>query len=297
MLGKKGPKIEIAVIGGWLACELMSSGALEGERRDRIDTPFGASQPLFLMATDHTPFYFLSRHGERSYTGSSFVNYRANIYALKELGVKTILAWSGCGAITDDFEIGQWVVPDDVIDETRRREGTFMQFSGIGLTRQRDPFCPTIRRELINVLSGRKADFFDHGVYVCTEGPRLETAAEVRKYRGFGGNLLGMTLVPEVFLARELEMCYAALGIVTNYAEGIKDRRFQAGETFEGLSTRAEQLAVERSMTRIPEILRDTVDALQGVRQICHCRESMKRFKKLGQIGEDWHEWLKPQGS
>ena len=295
MLGKKDPKVEIAVIGGWLAYELLTSDALSGERQERIDTPFGGSQPIYLMSTGQTPFYFLSRHGEGSYSiGASFVNYRANVYALKELGVKTILVWSGSGAIREDMNIGQCVVLDDVIDETRQREATFMRFSGIGLTRQCEPFCSTIRRELTGVLAQRKINFIDHGVYVCTEGPRLETAAEVRKFARFGGDLVGMTLVPEVFLARELEMCYAALGIVTNYAEGVKQRRYRANELFEGLSSRADQLAVERTMARMPNILHETVDALRGCRRICHCQESMRRFKKLGEIGEDWHEWLKP---
>lgn len=295
MIGPKGPKVEIAVIGGWLAWELLASGALAGERQGRIDTPFGGSQPLYLMAANDTPFYFLSRHGERHYSlGASFVNYRANIYALKEMGVKTIVAWSGCGAVGPDAEVGQLVVASDVIDETRRREGTFMRFRGIGLLRQHTPFCPTVRRELIDILATRKSNFVDHGVYACTEGPRLETAAEVRKLSRDGADVIGMTLVPEVFLARELEMCYAALGLVTHYAEGVKDRRHRPTELFEGLATRSEELAVEKTLTRLPEIVTDTVESLRGSRRICHCQESMKRYKKMGDIGEDWHEWLKP---
>ncbi len=255
MLGKKGPRVEIAVIGGWMAYHLLSSGGLKGERRGRIDTPYGGSQPIYLMSSEQTPFYFLSRHGESSYSlGASFVNYRANIYALKELGVRQIVSWSACGAIRGDYELGQVVVIDDGIDETRSREGTFFRFRGLGLNRQNDVLCPTIRGQLIDVLQRRKLDHANHGVYVCTEGPRLETPAEVRKYARFGGDLVGMTLVPEVFLAKELEMCYATLGVLTNYAEGVKDRRYRAGGVVEGLRGWEDARGAVRQRGRLPQV-------------------------------------------
>jgi 5'-methylthioadenosine phosphorylase len=129
---------------------------------------------------------------------------------------------------------------------------------------------------------------------VATEGPRLETPAEIRKFVSFGGDLVGQTVVPEVFLARELEMCYAVLCYVTNFAEGIIEREFKEGVLFEGLSTKEEQAKVAKAFNRYPEIISQVADRLPLTKIICHCGESMLRYKKRGDIGENWREWLSP---
>ena len=147
------PLPEFAVIGGSQGFRFLGEGSqkkLIGE----CDTPFGPSHPIYLFERPAGSFLFLSRHGEKGYSvAASFVNYRANIYALKDLGVKHILAWSGPGAISTDYKIGQLVIVDDIIDETRRRAGTFYEHGGLGFIRQNPVFCPSVRSMLAGALS------------------------------------------------------------------------------------------------------------------------------------------------
>src|SRR5262249_49994939 len=155
----------------------------------------------------------------------SFVNYRANIYALKDLGVRAVVSWSETHAITHNCNIGQYVIVDDLIDETHCRPNTFFENQRLGVVRQWPVFCPSLRSALSATLAQERCKFLDHGVYVCVEGPRRETPAEARKYAAFGGDLIGMTLAPEVFLARELQMCYASLCYVASFVENGSDFR------------------------------------------------------------------------
>ena len=288
-------RITFAVIGGSQAHKLIRSGRFPGERLERIETPFGSSGVIYLVKANGASFYFLARHGEKSYSiGAPFVNYRANIYALKELEVKRILAWSGPGALSRKYSPGEFVIVDDLLDETKNRETTFFRFGGLGFIRQNPVFCPTLRAVLKAVLEELDADFTWGGTYVASEGPRLETPAEVRKFASSGGDLVGMTLAPEVFLARELEMCYAALCYVTNFAEGIVEREFEEGILFEGLATKEEQRRVTKAFERYPEIILKVAERVAQAKNICHCQESMLRYKKQGIIGENWREWLSP---
>jgi 5'-methylthioadenosine phosphorylase len=160
--------------------------------------------------------------------------------------VEKILAWCAPGAINEAMEPGHLVAPDDILDETRGEPYTFFPKQGLGFIRQNPVFCPELRRALIRTLKRAPFPWHPQGVYVATSGPRLETPAEIRKFRTLGGDLVGMTLVPEVFLARELELCYAALCYVVNFAEGLKDRPFQPGVLFEGLATPEEVARVQQ---------------------------------------------------
>ncbi len=284
----------LAVIGGSQAYRFLADDA-EKERIGERDTPFGKSQPVYLLKKPSESFLFLSRHGEGGYSiAASFVNYRANIYALKDLGVERIVSWSGPGAMTADYRIGQFVIIDDVIDETRRRAGTFFEHGGLGFIRQNPVFCPHLRKLLEEALSGLKLDFAVGGTYVCTEGPRLETPAEIRKFSLCGAHLVGMTLVPEVFLAKELEMCCAALCYVTNYAEGVRQAEFQPGVLFEGLADEGEREAVEASVRSFPRIVEAVSKLAAGKERQCKCGQTMQRYRERGDIGDDWREWIKP---
>ncbi|HHT9117511.1 MAG TPA: phosphorylase family protein [Candidatus Hypogeohydataceae bacterium YC38] len=285
---------EFAVIGGSQAYALMGKGAIKGRRLGERQTPFGPSQPLYLLRANTTEFLFLSRHGEKGYEVSApYVNYRANIFALKDAGARKIVAWSGPGAISRGFSIGQYVIVDDVLDETRGRCSTFFEKGGLGFIRQNPVFCPSLRRLLSETLKRLELGFTDQGTYVCTQGPRLETPAEVRKYASFGGKLVGMTLVPEVFLAKELEMCYAALCYVSNYAEGVVDRPFRAGELFEGLSNSEEGRRVTQAVAQFPRVIAELAEVLVKAQEPCDCGSAMQRYKKEGRIGEDWRAWIK----
>lgn len=284
---------EFAVIGGSQAYRLLAE-EYEKERLGERNTPFGRSQPVFVFTKPSGSFLFLSRHGEKGYSiAAPFVNYRANIYALKDLGVKQIVSWSGPGSLSSDYTIGQFVLVDDVIDETRRRPTTFFEHGGLGFIRQNPVFCPHMRDLLALALSGLRLDFSSTGTYVCTEGPRLETPAEIRKFLLCGGQLVGMTLVPEVFLAKELEMCYAALCYVTNYAEGMRQKEFRPGILFEGLAEKEEMEAVEKSVSSFLSIIEAVAALTTESPSDCACSKTMKRYRDRGDIGDDWHDWIK----
>lgn len=285
--------IPFAVIGGSQAYDLLKKGCIQGKRLGEIQTPFGLSQPIYHISNTSGEMLFLSRHGEKSYSLTApFVNYRANIYALKELGVKHIVSWSGPGSINRDFRIGEFILADDIVDETHGRESTFYKNKGIGFIRQSPVFCSTLRECMKNSFKSLHIDFKDKGTYVCTQGPRLETPAEIRKYTLYGADLVGMTLVPEVFLAKELEMCYAAICYITNYAEGIVDRPFKAGELFEGLSDDSDRRAVENAISQFPAIILEIAKNMQRQKILCQCHSLMERYKKRGDIGNDWHDWI-----
>lgn len=286
-------QVKNAVIGGSGAYTLLSNQQIVGERVGEIPTPFGKSQVIFLVKDADVEFLFLTRHGEKGYElNASSVNYRANIYALKELGVERIIAWSGPGAINENLKLGQYLIPDDLIDETKSRILSFYaKNSGIGFIRSSPVFCTQLSDELDKTLKELKYKYKKGGIYVCTEGPRLETKAEIKKFKLFGADVVGMTLIPEVFLARELEMCYVALCYITNYAEGIKKERiYKKNILFNGLITEKEIKKVDEAIKQFPKIFKVFYKKLLFKERNCNCKDLMKRYKE--RIGEDWHKWI-----
>ncbi len=223
-----------------------------------------------------------------------FVNYRANIWALKQLGVERIISWSGPGIINPEYEVGGFVVPHDIIDQTRNRPSTFFEKGGLGFIRMKHPFCVELRHSLIYSMQTAGLRFADKAVYCCTEGPRLETPAEIRLYHSYGADLVGMTLAPEAFLARELEMCYAPICYLTNFAEGIVPRVFQHGVLFEGMLDPEEKKRVDEAMDKMPGIIIGALDAIAGHGRECDCKDAMSRYKKRGDINDQWYTWIDP---
>ena len=276
----------IAVIGGSGAYHLLADQVLGKEKKClSLDTPYGASAPIHHFISDDLEFLFLSRHGETDYSLTApFVNYRANIHALKECGVRRIIAWSGPGIINTVFKPGDFVVPHDIIDETRNRATTFFDNTGVGFIRQSQPFCPQIARTLHDVLHDSGLPHHEQAVYACTEGPRLETPAEIRKLRILGADLVGMTLAPEAFLAREKEICYTPFCYLTNYAEGVKPREFKKGELFEGMQTEEEKKHVDASIQKFPALIRAVFESLKEEERACDCSEALRRYKNKGMI-------------
>ena len=285
---KKG-SVQIAVIGGSGAYHLLTKESLGKEKKcQSVDTPYGESAPIHHFSIDGLEFLFLSRHGEMDYSITApFVNYRANIHALKECGVQRIIAWSGPGIINTAFEPGDFVVPHDIIDETKNRPTTFFDNTGIGFIRQSRPFCPQIAQALHNVLHETDLQHHNQAVYACTEGPRLETPAEIRKLRILGADLVGMTLAPEAFLAREKEICYSPFCYLTNYAEGVKPRKFEKGKLFEGMQTIEEKKQVDNSIQKFPSLIRTVFETLKEEERTCDCSEALRRYKNKGFVSED----------
>ncbi len=270
------------------------------ERRDlQLDggtvreTPFGPSRPVFeAVLPGGRKVLLLTRHGETGYqVGAWAVNYRANLWALKDLGTDHLLATCSCGAIDPRLTVGTFIVPHDILDKTTRRAKTFFESSGLGILRHGEPFCPSLRGALGEALASASARHRLGGVYACTDGPRLETPAEIRALAGEGATLVGMTLAPEFALARELEMCYAALAWVVNPAEGVVERPYRPDVLFEGMATADELAEGDRAAAAIPGVLAAALDRVTPARP-CYCRRAMQRYKQRGDIGEDFRTWV-----
>ena len=243
----------ISVFGGTAAYHLdLSKFAIVGETVE-LDTPFGKSVPFTYLkppGEKKKSVWFASRHGRGSLSRSArFVNQHANVWAARELGCAAILSWNGVGAIQPNLQVNDLVVPGDLLDLTRSRRAEFgMRNSGRLTELPRElvlpPFSELHRQSLIegaqvsvqSPISDLQSQISIHqsAVYVCTEGPRLETPAEIRAYRQLGADVVGMTLSPEVWLAAELGLGYASLCYVTNIAAGLvgAERNFgpQVGE-------------------------------------------------------------------
>lgn len=184
-----------------------------------VETPYGTpSAPL--VRTEHAGLttYFLARHGTGHVYNPSIVPYRANIMALKKVGVTHILASGAVGSLREQIAPKDLVIADQVIDKTFRRAGTFFDEPGlVAHVEFAQPFCPALREVLIEAAKAVPAKVHPRGTYVCMEGPQFSTQAESRMHQSWGGDLIGMTCMPEAKLAREAEMCYALVALPTDY--------------------------------------------------------------------------------
>jgi len=207
----------IGIIGGTGVGEQLGADA-RGTTHN-IDTPFGEpSAALIETEWERARIICLARHGEGHVLPPGIVPYRANIWALKSLGVTHILASGATGSLSEEIRPRDLVIPDQVIDKTHRRAGTF--FDAPGLTAHiefAEPFCPVLRRRLLDAAPSVQTTVHDGGTYVCMEGPAFSTVAESRMHRAWGGDLIGMTCLPEARLAREAEICYALVALPTDY--------------------------------------------------------------------------------
>ena len=285
----KNPPVKLAIIGGSRAYDLLSKnsfGAITASITP--DTPFGKSAPVHFFKGDGFNYCFLSRHGEKTYEVTApDVNYRANIWALKELGIERIVSWSQPGAINSDMKPGDFIITSDIIDQTKNRESTFYKGTSLGFIRMGEPFCAETANTLRAAVAATGNAFHDSGIYCCTEGPRLETPAEIRMFKSWGADLVGMTFAPEAFLARELEICYAAVCMVSNFAEGVIERDFKEGVLFEGMLSEAETEKVEASISLFPQIMENALQRLSGLKRGCKCGLSMERYRRAGKISGD----------
>lgn len=285
--------VRIAVIARVGAHSLFEKEGLKELRCFQKNTPFGLSVPIHVFEYQDIPFAVISRHGEKLYSVSApFVNDKANLWALKDEGVEKIISWTAPGAINQDFLPGDLVIPHDILDETKFGPYTFFEGKGLGFIRQNSVFCPELSEIYRRNLSRSPLTCHPEGVYVATTGPRLETPAEIKKFRLLGGDLIGMTLVPEVFLAKELELCYGSICYVVNFAEGIKDSPMKPGILFEGLLDEKDKPGVERVESAFPTIICSLIAEVHNTPRQCPCKDLMLRYKKRGDIGEDWHTWI-----
>ena len=203
----------LGIIGGTGMAEAL--GSLGAGEHHRVDTPFGPpSSPITVVQLGGAPVALLPRHGEGHVYPPGKVPYRANVFALKAVGVTHVLATAAVGSLREEVRPGELVVPDQIIDRTFRRDPTFFDDLAVHVEFAQ-PFCPSLREVLLGARS--EAKVHDGGTYVCMEGPQFSTRAESDLHRAWGAHLIGMTLMPEAKLAREAELCYAAVNLVTDY--------------------------------------------------------------------------------
>ena len=204
----------IAFIGG---SGLYDMDGLTGAREVELDTPFGKpSDAIVVGRLEGASVAFLPRHGRGHRIMPTEIPARANIYALKTLGVEQVVSISAVGSLKEETKPLDLVVPDQIIDRTRDRPATFFGDGLVAHVGFADPFCPTLRRIAVESAADL-TDVHDGGIYVAMEGPQFSTRAESEMHRGWDASVIGMTALPEAKLAREAEMCYATLAFVTDY--------------------------------------------------------------------------------
>ncbi len=201
----------IGIIGG---SGVYSAEMIENSKSEEVKTPYGRVS-LAVGSFDGKKVAFIARHGENHSVPPHMVNYRAHLKAFEMIGVERVISTCAVGSLRDDYVPGDIVVPDQFIDFTKKREYTFYDREAVHLSIA-DPFCTEMRSKSFEVLSSLGLKYKDRGTYICIEGPRFSTRAESRMFKTFG-DIIGMTLVPECQLARELSMCYFCLAMVTDY--------------------------------------------------------------------------------
>ncbi|MDR1820250.1 MAG: S-methyl-5'-thioadenosine phosphorylase [Methanobrevibacter sp.] len=235
---------KIGIIGGSGIYSLTDGLDLE---KIAIKTPYGDSIDVSLFKRNNKDIIFLPRHKIGHKTPPHKINYRANIFALKELGVNQIIATNSVGSLKKDIIPGSLVLPDDFIDFTYRRDKTFYDDEVVH-TDLTQPYCNRLR----NIIA-KNGKVINSGVYVCTEGPRFETRAEIKMFQSLGVDIVGMTGLPEVVLAKEKGMCYSSIAIVTNYSTSLSKDKLSMEEVFEMMEIKKKE---------VTEIILNTIDEI-----------------------------------
>lgn len=207
--------LTLAIIGG---SGLYAMAGLSDTQEHNIITPFGkTSAPIIVGTLEGQRVAFLARHGIGHHITPSEVPYRANVYALKSLGVQRIVSISACGSLQEEFAPGHIVIPDQIYDNTHGRARSFFGEGFVAHVSVADPFCVDLSNQLETAVRTAGGTTHRGGSFITIEGPRFSTKAEANTYRSWGMSIIGMTASPEAFLAREAEICYATMAHVTDY--------------------------------------------------------------------------------
>jgi len=256
---------EIGIIGG---TGLDDPKLFNNIKEVTIDTPYGKpSDVIAIGEIGGKTVAFLPRHGKKHTIRPTDIPVRANIYALKQLGVKRILAPSTVGSLREEYMPGDIVFVDQFIDRTTRREQSFYtptegKVCHIGVA---EPMCPELRKTVIDITKNLGIKMHETGTYVCIEGPRFSTKAESKMYRGWGADIVGMTLVPECILAREAEICYTSISTVTDY-DVWKDHPVSIDDIV---------TVMRANIENVKKIIAETVKATP-TQQSCNCKNALE---------------------
>jgi len=256
----------LGVIGG---SGFYQMGGLEMVERIELDTPFGKpSDSYYRGQMGEVEVVFLSRHGQGHRMMPSELNYRANIYGMKRLGVEHLVSVSTAGSMKEEIAPGDLVVVNQFVDHTYKRPATFFGAGIVGHVSLADPVCADLSRDLVKAARATGAKIHDGGVYLCIEGPQFSSRAESNIYRSWGVDVISMTAMQEARLAREAELCYAVLALVTDY-----DCWHQSVKAVDiGEILRVMRLNVEVAQKAVANV----TQALAGRPRTCACGHALK---------------------
>jgi len=260
----------IAIIGG---TGVYNPKLLDSFTEVTESTPYGEVKAI-IGSYNGEELAFIPRHGEKHTIPPHLINYRANIMALKQLGVEIIIATAAVGSLHFDRKPGSFVLADQFIDFTKMRPSTFYEGGPEGVVHcdMTVPYCPEIRSAIKKTGDERGLKIHNGGTYVCTEGPRFETAAEINMFKMLGGQVVGMTSVPEVCLARELGICYASICLVTNHAAGIAPHILTHSEVVE---------VMKNSTHEVRYLMLESIKYIKPVRN-CSCSQILTETELKG---------------
>ncbi len=255
--------IEIGIFGG---TGIYDSGLLEDAKEVDVDTPYGKPSDTITVGTfKGRKIAFLPRHGKKHTIPPHMINFKANIWAFKELGVTRIIAPSAVGSLKEELAPGHFVLPSQFLDFTKSRDGSFSEDGRVIHISVADPFCPELQSSITNVTNDLDMHIHKDCTYVCIEGPRFSTKAESKFYRTTGADIIGMTLVPECQLAREAQICYASISTVTDY-DVWAEKPVTAKEVLETLS---------KNVDGTKKILTELIEKIPKTRS-CSCSKALE---------------------
>jgi 5'-methylthioadenosine phosphorylase len=208
-------RADIGIFGG---TGIYDSGLLHDSKEITVETPYGkTSDTITIGEFQNKKIAFMPRHGKKHSITPHMINYRANIWAFKELGITRIIAPSAVGSLKEEIKPGHFVLPTQFIDFTKSRKNSFYDSDKVVHISVADPFCPELQKITADVTKNQNLTMHQNCTYVCIEGPRFSTKAESKFYKSTGADIIGMTLVPECQLAREAQICYVSISTVTDY--------------------------------------------------------------------------------
>ncbi|TEU00771.1 MAG: S-methyl-5'-thioadenosine phosphorylase [Dehalococcoidia bacterium] len=257
--------IRIGVIGG---SGLYQMEGLTNVEERRISTPFGDPSDVLIVGTlEGVRVAFVARHGRGHRIMPTEVNYRANIFALKSLGVEQVISVSACGSLREHLHPGEIVIPNQLFDFTKKREYTFFGDGLVAHVGVADPLCPRLSALLADAVEEVNDTVHRGGRFITIEGPRFSTKGESFTYRAWGMDIIGMTTCPEAFLAREAEMCYAVMAHVTDYDVWH--------ETEEPVSVEAVIRILQQNTALAQQAIRLLVPRLTAAGRTCDCKDTL----------------------
>ena len=255
--------VEIGIFGG---TGIYDSGLLENPQEIQIDTPYGKpSDKITVGVFKERKIAFLPRHGKKHTIPPHLINYRANIWAFKELGVTRIIAPSAVGSLKEGLAPSHFALPSQFIDFTKSRIGSFSDEGKVIHISVAEPFCPEIQSSILKITQSQGIKIHENCTYVCIEGPRFSTKAESKFYKSIDADIIGMTLVPECQLAREAQICYASISTVTDY-DVWAEKPVTAKEVLDTLS---------KNVERTKRVLTELIEKIPKNRS-CNCAKALE---------------------